>query len=234
MSLLSAPLWVLQHQNWRVPKQCSHSTCCGGVEMMRWMMSLKKNNLCLLTAGLLGGQSRSLDFLQTCTCLDTWGKYLLKKDTTGEQCKRFLNYKLVLRKWNLRDKPYEELKGEPGHVDGLSQRKERVLRRHPGLIHHLRDHFDGEDTEQYFRGQAFSISARLMTHGPGIRPRLERVPMKLWFTFAWGCPTHLLILEAHIVHGKRWNDVHVLSLVRRNVFVLSANVHWPGWSGMKV
>ena len=43
-----------------------------------------------------------------------------------------------------------------------------------------------------------------------------------------------LILEAHIVHGKRWNDVHVLSLVRRNVFVLSANVHWPGWSGMKV
>ena len=42
MSLLSAPLWVLQHQNWRVPKQCSHSTCCGGVEMMRWMMSLKK------------------------------------------------------------------------------------------------------------------------------------------------------------------------------------------------
>ena len=51
--------------------------------------------------------------------------------------------------------------------------------------------------------------------------------------FCLGLPphthTHWLILEAHIVHGKRWNDVHVLSLVQRNVFV-----HGPGWSGMKV
>ena len=73
-------------------------------------------------------------------------------DTEGEQFTSSTKYKLVFTKQNLRDKPYEELKGEPGHVDRLSQRKERVLRRHPGLVHHLGDHFDGEDTEQYFHG----------------------------------------------------------------------------------
>ena len=52
-------------------------------------------------------------------------------------------YRLAEETWNLRDKPYEELKGEPGHVDRLSQRKERILRWHTGLIHHLWDHFEG-------------------------------------------------------------------------------------------
>ena len=52
---------------------------------------------------------------------------------------------LVSTKSNLRDKPYEKLKGEPGHVDRLSQCKERILGGHPGLIHHL---YDGEDDKQ--------------------------------------------------------------------------------------
>ena len=48
-------------------------------------------------------------------------------------------------KSNLRDKPYEKLKSEPGHIDRLSQSKERILSGHPGLIHHLADHYDDED-----------------------------------------------------------------------------------------